>query len=72
MLSQDIENAYSDIPGENKAWVPMIWSQQVVTMMRQGSWGAESEKLGNCQKKSLGQKACLQTKHDDAEDVVDW
>ncbi len=28
MLSQDIEDLYSEIMGEKKAWVPMIWPQQ--------------------------------------------
>ncbi len=28
MLPQEIENLYSEILGENKARVPMIWSQQ--------------------------------------------
>ncbi len=28
ILPQDIENIYSEMLGENKVWIPMIWHQQ--------------------------------------------
>ncbi len=40
MLPQDIERIHSGILGENEAWVPMIWPQEVVSVMRQESWEA--------------------------------